>query len=57
MSQLIEVPNLEGVVEELRLKLTQPGISLPEKYRVLFSLRNLKGSSAHQALVQGKQRG
>lgn len=49
--QLHEIDDAK--VEQLRVKLVQPDIELPEKYRVLFSLRNVKGGAAHAALVQG----
>lgn len=40
-------------VSRLRAKLLDPNTSLPEKYRVLFSLRNLAGKEAHEALLTG----
>lgn len=42
-----------AVIEALKGKLLDPNTSLPEKYRVLFSLRNIKGSDAHDALLTG----
>ncbi|KAG2501308.1 hypothetical protein HYH03_001106 [Edaphochlamys debaryana] len=42
----------DSVVADLRAKLVDPKTSLPEKYRVLFSLRNVKGTAAHEALLQ-----
>lgn len=40
-------------VAKLRAKLLDPNTNLPEKYRVLFSLRNLAGQEAHEALLTG----
>lgn len=40
-------------VESLRQKLLDPNTSLPEKYRVMFSLRNVAGHAAHEALLTG----
>ncbi|KAG2432974.1 hypothetical protein HXX76_008702 [Chlamydomonas incerta] len=45
---LVEVA--DEVVADLKKKLVDPNSSLPEKYRVLFSLRNVKGAAAHDAL-------
>ncbi|GFR42487.1 hypothetical protein Agub_g3282 [Astrephomene gubernaculifera] len=45
---LVEVD--ESVVLDLKQKLLDPKTTLPEKYRVLFSLRNVKGAAAHDAL-------
>ncbi|GIL45284.1 hypothetical protein Vafri_2444 [Volvox africanus] len=45
---LIEVD--EAVVLDLKQKLLDPSTTLPEKYRILFSLRNVKGAAAHNAL-------
>ena len=42
-----------AVVADLTRKLVDPATTLPEKYRVLFSLRNVKGQAAQDALVQG----
>lgn len=41
------------VVATLRHKLVQPETTLSQKYRVLFSLRNIPGSAAESAIVQG----
>ncbi|KXZ51717.1 hypothetical protein GPECTOR_11g165 [Gonium pectorale] len=41
----------ESVVQELKQKLIDPKTTLPEKYRVLFSLRNTRGAAAHEALA------
>lgn len=49
--QLVEVA--DEVVADLKKKLVDPNSSLPEKYRVLFSLRNVKGAAAHDALELG----
>ncbi len=43
----------EEVVAGLAAKLVDPAVSLPERYRVLFSLRNVKGKAAHDALALG----
>lgn len=56
MPELQLVDSTPEVIEDLRCKLTDPTASLPEKYRVLFSLRNVKGQLAQEALLQGKQR-
>jgi deoxyhypusine monooxygenase len=40
-------------VASLEAKLLSPDTPLPEKYRVLFSLRNIEGSEAHNALTIG----
>jgi hypothetical protein len=42
-----------ALVESLRLKLSDDGAGLPEKYRVLFSLRNVAGPAAQEALELG----
>ncbi|KAI8464757.1 MAG: deoxyhypusine hydroxylase [Monoraphidium minutum] len=39
-------------VQSLEAKLVAPETSLPEKYRVLFSLRNVEGAEAHEALAK-----
>jgi hypothetical protein len=51
MATLVEAA--PGVVQTLEGKLKDPATQLPEKYRVLFSLRNVAGSDAHAALVTG----
>lgn len=48
----VEIP--EAAIEALLSKLVNPNSSLSEKYRVLFSLRNLSGSASHGALLQGR---
>jgi deoxyhypusine monooxygenase len=40
-------------VASLRAKLESGDTPLPEKYRVLFSLRNIEGQEAHEALALG----
>jgi deoxyhypusine monooxygenase len=40
-------------IASLQCKLMDPSTSLPEKYRVMFSLRNVEGELANQALLQG----
>ncbi|EFJ53045.1 deoxyhypusine hydroxylase [Volvox carteri f. nagariensis] len=45
---LVEVD--ESVILDLKQKLLDPNTTLPEKYRILFSLRNVKGAAAHDAL-------
>lgn len=57
MPELELIESAPEVIEDLRQKLTDPTSSLPEKYRVLFSLRNVKGPLAHQALLQGNAAG
>jgi hypothetical protein len=41
------------VVESLGDKFVEPTTSLPEKYRILFSLRNIAGEKAHDAMLLG----
>lgn len=41
------------VVEPLAEKLRNPATTLPEKYRVLFSVKGVPGSDAFGALAQG----
>ena len=43
----------DNVVASLRRKLVHPETSLSQKYRVLFSLRNIPGAAAEQAIVEG----
>jgi hypothetical protein len=45
----------DTVVAGLRRKLVHPDTSLSQKYRVLFSLRNMPGSAAEEAIVEGKR--
>ncbi len=45
----------DTVVAGLRRKLVHPHTSLSQKYRVLFSLRNMPGSAAEAAIVEGKR--
>ncbi len=43
----------DGKVDKLEEKLTAGTSSLPEKYRVLFSLRNIAGHRANSAMLTG----
>ena len=43
------------VVEALRRKLQDKATSLEAKYRVLFSLRNIEGSQAQAAMLEGAE--
>ena len=43
----------DGVVARLRQKLVHPATTLSQKYRVLFSLRNIAGPAAENAIIQG----
>ena len=40
-------------VAVLRQKLTRPNTTLSQKYRILFSLRNIAGPDAEEAMLQG----
>jgi hypothetical protein len=51
LAQLVKVA--PETVTALEAKLRSPETSLPEKYRVLFSLRNIEGPAAHEALALG----
>jgi len=51
MATLVEAP--ADVVAALERKIVDTSTSLPEKYRALFSLRNVAGSAATQALTTG----
>lgn len=51
VSQLVDAD--EAVVHDLQQKLIDSNTTLPEKYRVLFSLRNVKGAAAYDALELG----
>jgi len=51
LAKLVEVS--PEAVASLEAKLRSPETSLPEKYRVLFSLRNIQGPEAHEALSLG----
>lgn len=42
-----------AVVEALKAKLADPVTSLSAKYRILFSLRNIEGENAHDAMLIG----
>ncbi len=48
------VEDSEVAVQALLSRLKNPATSLSEKYRILFSLRNLPGSTSHNALLEGK---
>jgi deoxyhypusine monooxygenase len=52
MAELREVD--PSVVAVLREKLAHQSTTLPEKYRILFSLRNIAGKDAHDAMLLGK---
>jgi hypothetical protein len=41
------------VVENLEKTLVKDDTPLSSKYRILFSLRNIEGSKAHAAMLQG----
>ena len=43
-----------AVVDALRRKLLCASTSLSQKYRVLFSLRNISGAAAHEAMMDGE---
>lgn len=43
------------MVAALEKKVVDAGTSLPEKYRVLFSLRNVAGAAATKALITGSR--
>ncbi len=43
------------MVAELRDKLLSSETPLPAKYRVLYSLRNVAGEEAHNALAEGEE--
>jgi hypothetical protein len=49
---LVEAP--DATVLALERKLTDPKTTLAAKYRVLFSLRNIRGEAAHRALMTGE---
>lgn len=51
MATLVQVP--EDVVVALERKIQAEDTPLPEKYRALFSLRNVAGSTATKALTTG----
>lgn len=52
MATLVQAP--EDVVASLERKVLDTSTSLPEKYRVLFSLRNVAGTAATKALITGE---
>jgi hypothetical protein len=43
------------VVDSLLQNLKNPATSLSQKYRILFSLRNLKGAESQAALIEGEE--
>lgn len=51
MTALKEVS--DDVVKSLETRLKDTSTSLSDKYRILFSLRNIKGESAHKAMLTG----
>ncbi|KAF8065761.1 dohh [Scenedesmus sp. PABB004] len=53
MATLVQAP--DATVEALGCKLRAPGTSLPDKYRALFSLRNVAGPGATAALTAALQ--
>eukprot|EP00775_Hariotina_reticulata_P010724 gene10724-10881_t len=53
MGTLVQAP--EQVVQALDSKIQAQSTSLPEKYRALFSLRNLAGATATDALIKALQ--
>ncbi len=50
MAELKEID--PALASQLRSKLISPDTDITERYRVLFSLRNVKGEVAQDALVQ-----
>lgn len=54
MTVALVPPNLE-VIKDLETKLLDTATNLQEKYRILFSLRNVAGTEAHSAMVKGLQ--
>ena len=46
----------QSVVENLEKALVRDDTPLSSKYRILFSLRNIEGSKAHAAMLQGGSR-
>ena len=44
----------DATIASLRLSLSDDGAPLAARYRALFSLRNLAGEKAEQALVEGE---
>jgi deoxyhypusine monooxygenase len=43
-----------ATIASLKSKLVDPSTPLPDRYRAMFSLRNVAGQEAHEALVAGK---
>eukprot|EP00967_Tisochrysis_lutea_P110074 scaffold171773_cov18-Tisochrysis_lutea.AAC.1 len=52
MVQASTVQASAEAIHSLHAKLVDPSTSLPEKYRVMFSLRNVEGDLANKALLQ-----
>lgn len=51
---MVALKEVDGeIVANLERKLQMETTSLPEKYRILFSLRNIKGEGAHRAMLKG----
>lgn len=48
------VPEETPEVAELHRKIVSSETSLPQKHRVLFALRNIKGRAAHDAVASGE---
>eukprot|EP00882_Tetradesmus_deserticola_P026995 GHRQ01029826.1.p1 GENE.GHRQ01029826.1~~GHRQ01029826.1.p1 ORF type:complete len:122 (+),score=9.91 GHRQ01029826.1:56-421(+) len=53
MATLVRAP--EEVVQRLQQKIQADDASLADKYRALFSLRNVEGTEATQALTTGEE--
>lgn len=54
MVALASAAPADAVLDSLSSKLLAADTSLPEKYRVLFSLRNLPGEQARRVLAGGE---
>jgi len=51
---MVELKRVDPVVlAGLRAKLGDPNTALSAKYRILFSLRNIEGSEAHESILLG----
>ena len=44
---------IQNVVQTLRSKLTDPSTPIAAKWRALFALRNIAGSGAEDAMIDG----
>jgi deoxyhypusine monooxygenase len=52
---MVALKEVDGeIIANLERKLQLETTSLPEKYRILFSLRNIKGERAHRAMLKGR---